>query len=136
MSRGETINVAMTPRQPLGSTPSGLGLSPDGSRLFVACADVNVAAIVDITGERSHVIGLVPTGAYPLAAVGLPDGRLAVLNGHSGSVQIADVADDKIPGYTSDALALSAYRDDVLDEEAGRDAAASRHLHSEIGAYV
>src|SRR4051812_39245891 len=30
----ESINMAMTPRQPLGMTPSALSVSPDGKRLF------------------------------------------------------------------------------------------------------
>jgi len=81
LSRLESINVALTPNQPLGTTPGGLGFSADGSKLFVACADANAAAIVDITQARSRVLGLVPTGWYPTAAFGLPDGRMGVLNG-------------------------------------------------------
>ncbi|MGD1073371.1 MAG: alkaline phosphatase family protein [Bryobacteraceae bacterium] len=81
LSRLESINLALTPRQPLGMTPSGLGIAADGKHLFVACADANAAAVVDITGARSRVLGFVPTGWYPTAAVGLPDGRMAVLNG-------------------------------------------------------
>ncbi len=81
LSRLETINVALSPRQPLGMTPSGLGLSPDGNRLFVACSDANAAAVVDVSGPRSTVLGFVPTGWYPTVAFALPDGRLAVLNG-------------------------------------------------------
>lgn len=77
----ETINLALTPNQPLGSTPSGLGLSADGSKLFVACSDSNAVAVVDISMPRSQVLGFVPTGWYPTAAFGLPDGRLGVLNG-------------------------------------------------------
>ena len=50
LSRLETINLALTPRQPLGMTPSGLGLSADGKKLFVACSDANAAAVVDISG--------------------------------------------------------------------------------------
>ena len=46
----ERINISMTPRQPLGMTPSALALSPDGKRLFVACSDGNVAAVVDVSG--------------------------------------------------------------------------------------
>ena len=30
----KSINVAMTPRQPLGMTPSALALGPDGKRPF------------------------------------------------------------------------------------------------------
>ncbi len=81
LSRLESINLALTPRQPLGMTPSGLGIGPDGKRLFVACADANAAAVVDISGAHSRVEGFVPTGWYPTAAFGLPDGRMAVLNG-------------------------------------------------------
>jgi DNA-binding beta-propeller fold protein YncE/phospholipase C len=81
LSRLETINVALTPNQPLGSTPSGLGLSADGSKLFVACSDANTAAVVDISQARSTVMGFVPTGWYPTVAFGLPDGRIGVLNG-------------------------------------------------------
>ena len=81
MTRLETVNLALMPRQPLGMTPSGLGLNSDGSRLFVACSDANAAAVVDITGPRSRVMGFVPTGWYPTAAFGLPNGRMGILNG-------------------------------------------------------
>jgi DNA-binding beta-propeller fold protein YncE/phospholipase C len=77
----ERINVAMTPRQPLGMTPSALGLSPDGKRLFVACSDGNVAAVVDVSSVRSRVEGFIPTGWYPTAVRALPSGALVVLNG-------------------------------------------------------
>jgi YVTN family beta-propeller protein len=81
LTRLESINLALTPRQPLGMTPSGLGFSADGKKLFVACADANAAAVVDISEARSKVLGFVPTGWYPTAAFGLPDGRMGVLNG-------------------------------------------------------
>jgi hypothetical protein len=77
----ERINIAMTPRQPLGMTPSGLGLSPDGKQLFVACSDGNVAAVVDVSGDSSMVEGFIPTGWYPTAVRALPNGTLVVLNG-------------------------------------------------------
>jgi len=80
----ETINTAMTPRQPAGMTPSALALGPDGRRLYVVCSDANVAAVVDITEERSHVEGFIPTGWYPTAVRALPNGALVVLNGRGG----------------------------------------------------
>ena len=64
----ETLNVAMTPRQPLGMTPSGVALSADQTRLFVACSDANVVAVADISEERSRVEGFIPSGWYPTAA--------------------------------------------------------------------
>ena len=77
----ESINLAMTPRQPVGMTPSGLALAPDGKRLFVACSDGNVAGVIDISTERSRVEGFIPTGWYPTAVRMLPSGTLVVLNG-------------------------------------------------------
>src|ERR1700730_14716105 len=71
----------MTPRHPLGMTPSALALSPDQSKLYVVCSDANAVAITDVTEARSHVLGFIPTGWYPTAARALADGRLVVLNG-------------------------------------------------------
>ena len=58
----------MTPRQPLGMTPSALALSPDGKRLYVVCSDANAVAVVDVSEDRSDVLGFIPTGWYPTAA--------------------------------------------------------------------
>lgn len=80
----ETINVAMTPRQPLGMTPSGLALNADQSRLYVVCSDANAVAVADVGEERTRVLGFVPAGWYPTAARVLPDGRLVILNGRGG----------------------------------------------------
>src|SRR5664279_1465613 len=77
----ESINLAMTPRQPMGMTPSALGLSADGKRLFVACSDANAAAVVEIAEGRSRVEGFIPTGWYPTAVRALANGTLVVLNG-------------------------------------------------------
>ena len=77
----ESINIAMTPRQPMGMTPSALGLSADGKRLFVACSDANAAAVVDIAEGRSRVEGFIPTGWYPTAVRALANGTLVILNG-------------------------------------------------------
>jgi YVTN family beta-propeller protein len=77
----ERINISMTPRQPLGMTPSALALSADGKRLFVVCSDGNVAAVADVSAAVSHVQGFIPTGWYPTAARVLPSGTLVVLNG-------------------------------------------------------
>ncbi len=77
----ETINISLTPRQPLGMTPSALGLSRDGKRLFVVCSDANAVAVADVSEDRTRVLGFLPTGWYPTAVRGLPDGRTVVVNG-------------------------------------------------------
>jgi YVTN family beta-propeller protein len=80
----ETINTAMTPRQPAGMTPSALALSPDLKRLYIVCSDANAVAVADVSEDRSHVEGFIPTGWYPTAARALADGTLVVLNGKGG----------------------------------------------------
>lgn len=80
----ESINVSMTPRQPLGMTPSALALSPDARRLYVACSDANAVAVADVSGERTHLEGFIPTGWYPTAVRSLKSGGLVVLNGKGG----------------------------------------------------
>ena len=77
----ETINVALTPLEPLGMTPSALGLSRDSNQLYIACSDANAVAVADISGDRTRVLGFIPTGWYPTAVRGLPDGRIAIANG-------------------------------------------------------
>jgi DNA-binding beta-propeller fold protein YncE len=81
MRRLEAISVSMTPNQPLGMTPSALGLSPSGRHLYVACSDANAVASVDISTARSVVQGFIPTGWYPTAVSALPDNRIVILNG-------------------------------------------------------
>jgi DNA-binding beta-propeller fold protein YncE len=77
----DSINLAMTPRQPLGMTPSALALSPDQNQLFVVCSDFNAVAVAEVSGPQAVGLGYVPTGWYPTSARVLPDGRLVVLNG-------------------------------------------------------
>ena len=50
MQLAEVINVAMTPLQPVGMTPSALALSPDQKRLYTVCSDANAVAVADISG--------------------------------------------------------------------------------------
>jgi YVTN family beta-propeller protein len=120
LARLETINLALSPMQPVGMTPEGMGLSSDGNRLYVACADANAVAVIDIGGERSRVAGFVPTGWYPTTAFGLPGGRLGVLNGHGpkgpGTVQLVDAPDEaKLLAWSDAVVANSPYRDEKID---------------------
>ncbi len=77
----ERINVALTPRAPAGSTPTGLALSPDRNRLYVVCSDNNTVAVVDIADYRANVAGFIPTAWYPTAVQVVADGRIFIANG-------------------------------------------------------
>ncbi|MBL8227986.1 MAG: hypothetical protein JNL98_05900 [Bryobacterales bacterium] len=142
----ETINVAMSPQQPLGMTPSALALSADGKTLYIACSDANVVAVVDVAeGDRSRVMGFIPSGWYPTATVPLAGGRLAILNGkglrsfpnpaaarkqeeqkqkflHGGHLQmggmsLVDAVDAaQLKLYTQQAYENSPYRDHLLQD--------------------
>ena len=62
----EQISVALDAQAPVGSTPNGLSLSPDGETLLIANADNNTVTVVDVSKPGwSQVEGFVPAGWYP-----------------------------------------------------------------------
>jgi len=105
MKLAETINVAMTPRHPLGMTPSAVSLSPDESKLLIACSDANAVAVADISEARSRVTGFIPTGWYPTATRVLSDGTILILNGR-GSQSYAN------PEYAGPRIASNTHQGD------------------------
>ncbi len=129
LTKLETINLALTPRQPLGTTPSALGLSSDKKELYVACSDVNMVGLVDISGDRSLVKGFIPTGAYPTAVTELDEGRIAILNGHGNSVQLVDAPSGAdLAGYTEKILADFPYKDPEPDAAAPSPSKQVKHV--------
>ncbi|HTQ11125.1 MAG TPA: SMP-30/gluconolactonase/LRE family protein, partial [Fimbriimonadaceae bacterium] len=74
-----TVFVSPNPRNLLGSTPDALALSPDDKTLYVADADANCVACVDVANpSRPRVTGFIPTGWYPSALCCSADGKLYV----------------------------------------------------------
>src|SRR5258708_7659624 len=64
----ETISTALYPKAPEGSTPNSLAVDEKRHLLFVANADNNDIAVVDIhKREASTVLGFIPAGWYPSA---------------------------------------------------------------------
>src|SRR5271165_327582 len=51
------------------STPTGLALSPDGTTLYVTLGDLNAIAVLSISGNNLSLVGYIPGGWYPSAAV-------------------------------------------------------------------
>ena len=70
-----------------GSTPNAMALSPDGYRLFVAEADNNAIAIIEMSATTSgltsargsdRLAGRIPTGWYPTAVMATGDSLFVV----------------------------------------------------------
>jgi len=82
----ETINVGPTARAPQGSTPNGLALDRRNNMLFVANADNNSVAAVNVSeAGQSHVMGFIPAGWYPSALHLTP--RLKLYIGNSKGIE-------------------------------------------------
>jgi len=62
----ETLNAALYPNSPSGSTSNGVALSEDEKTLYIANADNNCIAIFDVAKPGlSKSKGFIPTGWYP-----------------------------------------------------------------------
>ncbi len=84
-TRLEAISVAPSTKAPAGTTPDALALSPDGKTLFVADADNNSVAVVDITKRgESRVAGFIPTAWYPTAVAVTQDGKRLLVGSGKG----------------------------------------------------
>jgi hypothetical protein len=79
----ETINSALYPQAPHGSTPNSLALSPNGKVLFIANADNNNLAVIDVSEHgRSRSLGYIPVGWYPTSVrYSAADNQIYVANG-------------------------------------------------------
>ena len=77
----DVLPVGPRPGSPLGSLPSALGRSADAAALYVANAGNNTILVADIQEAFPEPSGVVPTGWFPTAVLGLADGGLAYLSG-------------------------------------------------------
>lgn len=77
----ETLNAALYPDAPNGSTTNGVALSADERTLYVANADNNCLAVFDITKPGAgRAKGFIPVGWYP-TNVKVIGGKIFVTNG-------------------------------------------------------
>jgi YVTN family beta-propeller protein len=64
----ERLSTTLTPFAPEGSTPDAVAIDNQRKLLYIANADNNSVAVVDIDNRRhSTVLGFIPTGWYPSA---------------------------------------------------------------------
>jgi len=110
----ETINVGPTARAPQGSTPNGLTIDRAHKMLFVANADNNCIAVVNIAEEEeSLVMGFIPAGWYPSSLHLTPSLKLFI--GNSKGIQ----AHANPMGPTSPLLNGQPTKDTVRDIQRG-----------------
>jgi len=77
----ETLNSALYPDAPGGSTTNSVALSADNHTLYIANADNNCLAVFDVSQPgSSHSKGFIPTGWYP-TCVRVWNHSVYVLNG-------------------------------------------------------
>ena len=77
----ETLDAALFPNSPSGSTTNSLALDPIAKRLYIANANNNCLAVFDVAVPGKSVAkGFVPVGWYP-TAVKIVNSKLWVANG-------------------------------------------------------
>jgi YVTN family beta-propeller protein len=77
----ETLDAAMYPNSPSGSTSNSLALDSKTNTLFIANANNNCVAVFDVAVKgKSFSKGFIPVGWYP-TSVRFVDGKLWVANG-------------------------------------------------------
>ncbi|HEX8060689.1 MAG TPA: YncE family protein, partial [Cyclobacteriaceae bacterium] len=77
----ETLDAALFPESPSGSTTNSLAYDEKNRRLYIANADNNCLAVFDVTKPGSSTaMGYIPTGWYP-TCVRLINNQLWVSNG-------------------------------------------------------
>jgi YVTN family beta-propeller protein len=105
----QVISTALYPKAPEGSTPNALALDRQRGLLFVANADNDDVAVVDIHGrETSKVLGFIPAGWYASAVTLGEGGRALYIGATKGEEGHAD-----LKGPTSP-LASKFYGDETI----------------------
>lgn len=85
----ETLNAALYPNAPSGSTSNGVALSEDEKTLFIANADNNSLAVFDVTNPgTSRSKGFIPAAWYP-TCVRVVKNKILVSNG-KGTTSMAN----------------------------------------------
>ena len=102
-------SVAPLPGSPLGSMPTALGVSRDGTTLYIANSGNNIVLVTDISEALPEPGGAIPTAWFPTATVGLPNGGMAYLSGKG---------DSQVPGLVSLLPALNSEQLEFLSAAA------------------
>ncbi|MCX6243227.1 MAG: bifunctional YncE family protein/alkaline phosphatase family protein [Bacteroidetes bacterium] len=104
----ETLNAALYPAAPAGSTTNSVALDETGKMLFIANADNNCLAVFNVsTPGKSISKGFIPAGWYP-TCVRVVNKTLFIANGKGFS----SFANPDGPGPVEKKQAISAHKSD------------------------
>jgi YVTN family beta-propeller protein len=98
----DTLDLRLTPADPVGASPNELTLAADGSRLYVSMADLNRVDVLDLASRQR--VGSIPTAFYATGVAVSPDGtRLAACGskGWSSIGQGMDSSPNKFGGVVN-----------------------------------
>ena len=88
----ERISTSLFPRAPQGSTPNALAYDRPNRILYVANADNNDVAVINVAlKDRSEVAGFMPTGWYPSALALLPRTQKLYIGNSKGGGSFSDL---------------------------------------------
>lgn len=86
---------SVTRRVSVPGEPTGLTLTPDGTKLIVACAAPKSTVLVLATGSGERIVGI-PAGHTSMSPVVTPDGKqIYVCNRFNNDVSVIDLATRK-----------------------------------------
>lgn len=87
----DTATRAVLATVTVGANPSGVAVSPDGNRVYVANSGAGTLSV--ISTATNAVTSTITAGANPVGVAASPDGlRVYVANGGSASVSVIDAA--------------------------------------------
>jgi YVTN family beta-propeller protein len=151
-----SISLAPYLGAPVGTSPEGLAVSPDGRTLYTANAGNNDVAVIDLdAGHAGRVRGLIPTGWYPTTVTLTRDGsRLLITNAkglgagpnprgpnptvndfsqYVGSMIMGTLSDIQVPDRDALARYTATVRRDDRFDRAGEDMTADRVVPARPG---
>jgi DNA-binding beta-propeller fold protein YncE len=106
-TRGSENTISQAGVINTGSEPTGLGLSADGRRLFVACSAQGSVQAFDLgAGGKSTEVWESQVGDLPRTLAVLPDGRLYVGHLLTASVDVLDPATGAVQKTLSTAVGV------------------------------
>ncbi|HLG95799.1 MAG TPA: alkaline phosphatase family protein [Bryobacteraceae bacterium] len=88
----EKISTTLFPHAPEGSTPNALALDRANNLLYVANADNNDIAVVNVAQRgKTEVLGFIPSGWYPSALAFLPRQQTLYIGNSKGSGSYSNI---------------------------------------------